>query len=69
MRRGFEQQARETKQTLLRVMEQLGEFRQRVRALPERVPGELADHGFAFPVTTPVQAARELGMTYKTTSR
>ncbi|MDQ2773035.1 MAG: Fic family protein, partial [Bacteroidota bacterium] len=69
MLRGFEEQARETKQTLLRVMEQLGEFRQRVRALPKRVPGELADHLFAFPVTTPVQAARELGMTYKTTSR
>ena len=40
-----------------------------LRALPKRVPGEVADHVFAFPVTTPVQAARELGMTYKTTSR
>lgn len=69
MLRGFEEQARETKQTLLRVMEQLGAFRQLVRALPRRVPGELADHLFAFPVTTPMQAARELGMTYKTTSR
>ena len=69
MLRGFEEQARETKRTLLAVMEQLGEFRLRLRALPKRVPGELADHVFAFPVTTPVQAARELGMTYKTTSR
>lgn len=69
MLRGFELQARETKQVLLRVMEQLDGFRQRLRALPKRVPGELADHVFAFPVTTPVQAARELGMTYKTTSR
>ena len=59
MLRGFELQARDTKQTLLTVMEQLGEFCQRVRALPKRVPGELADHVFAFPVTTPVQAARE----------
>lgn len=69
MLRGFEEQARETKQTLLRVMEQLDGFRQRLRALPKRMPSELAEHVFAFPVTTPVQAARELDMTYKTTSR
>ena len=69
MLKGFEEQARATKQTLLAVMEQLNSFRQQVRALPKRVPGEVADHVFAFPVTTPVQAARELGMTYKTTSR
>lgn len=69
MLRGFEQQARATKLLLLQVMEQLGEFRRRLRELPKRVPGELADHLFAFPVTTPVQAARELGFTYKTTSR
>ncbi len=69
MLRGFEQQARETKQTLLRVMEQLSAFRLRLRELPRRVPGQLADHLFAFPVTTPLQAARELGLTYKTASR
>ncbi|AMJ64107.1 Fic family protein [Hymenobacter sp. PAMC 26628] len=70
MLEGFYQQARETKATLLAVMQQLQAFKQQLRTGGHRkVPFELAEHVFAHPVTTPVLAGRELGVHYKTASR
>lgn len=70
MLEGFYQQARETKATLLAVMQQLQEFKQRLRSGEyRRVPFELAEHVFSHPVTTPVLAGRELGVHYKTASK
>ena len=70
MLEGFYQQARETKATLLAVMQQLQEFKQQLRAGDlRRVPFELAEHVFSYPVTTPVLAGRELGVHYKTASK
>ena len=67
---GFHQQARETKATLLAVMQQLQDFKQRLRASEHRrVPFEMAEHVFSHPVTTPVLAGRELGVHYKTASK
>ncbi|MDU0369845.1 Fic family protein [Hymenobacter endophyticus] len=69
MLRGFQQQARATKDTLLAVVNQLHHFKQQVRQLPKRVPLELAEHLFARPITTPQQASIATGLHYKTTSR
>lgn len=70
MLEGFYQQARETKATLLAVMQQLQEFKQQLRASDQRrVPFELAEHVFSHPITTPVQTGRELGVHYKTASK
>lgn len=69
MLRGFQQQARATKDTLLAVVEQLQAFKQAVKNLPKRVPLELADHVFARPITTPQQASAATSLHYKTASR
>ncbi|HEX8348945.1 MAG TPA: Fic family protein [Hymenobacter sp.] len=69
MLRGFQQQARATKDTLLAVVEQLQQFKQAVKRLPKRLPLELADHVFARPITTPQQTSAATGLHYKTTSR
>ncbi len=70
MLEGFYQQARETKATLLAVMQQLQEFKQHLRTGEHRrVPFEMAEHVFSHPITTPVLAGRELGVHYKTASK
>lgn len=69
MLRGFQQQARVTKDTLLAVVEQLHSFKLAVKGLAKRVPLELAEHVFARPITTPQQTSVATGLHYKTTSR
>ena len=70
MLEGFYQQARETKATLLAVMQQLHDFKQALRSSDHRrVPFDMAEHLFSHPVTTPVLAGRELGVHYKTASK
>ena len=66
---GFQQQARETKDTLFAVVQQISAFKQQLRARQIRIPLEVAEFVFAHPVATPVQMGRETGIHYKTASR
>ncbi len=69
MLRGFHEQARATKDTLLAIMALLAEYRERVRLLPQRIPVEVLETVFANPVATPSLVGRVAGIHYKTASR
>ena len=69
MLRGFYEQARATKETLLAVMQELALLKEHVRRLPQRIGTEVVEAVFAHPVATPTVVGRYTGQHYKTASR
>jgi len=70
MLKGFHQQARETKITLLKVMELLEKTRKHLKEKHRKIySAELVEAMFALPIITPVNLGKKLDVNYRTASR
>ena len=70
MLKGFHQQARETKTTLLKIMELLEMTRERLKQKHRKIySAELVEAMFALPIITPVNLGKKLDVNYRTASR
>ncbi len=70
MLKGFLEQAKETKSTLLGVVQLLEKTRNHVRDHHRKIySGELVESLFAYPIITPVNLGKLLGINYRTASR
>jgi len=70
MLKGFHQQARETKTTLLRIMELLERTREHLKKKHRRIySADLVEAIFALPIITPVNLGKKLDVNYRTASR
>lgn len=66
----FYSQAKETKDTLFKIMKLFFEFKETIRKDHKKIySAELVEMLFTYPIITPVRLASELGMHYTTTSR
>jgi Fic family protein len=64
------EQARETRQTAERVLDLFNEMRERMRAEHRKIySAELVEQLFSYPVLTPVNLSRRLGVHYTTATR
>ncbi|MBI5214344.1 MAG: Fic family protein [Ignavibacteriae bacterium] len=70
MLKGFHSQAKQTKDTLLRVMKLLEKIREHVRTKHKKIyTAELVEALFSHPVMTPVNLGKRLDVHYRTASR
>jgi len=70
MLKGFHQQAKETKTTLLKIMELLEKTREHLKEKHRKIyTAELAEAIFALPIITPVNLGKKLDVNYRTASR
>jgi len=70
MLKGFQQQARETKTTLFKVMELLEKTRKHLKEKHRKIySAELVEAMFALPIITPVNLGKKLDVNYRTASR
>ena len=70
MLKGFHQQAKETKTTLLKVMELLEKTRGHLKEKHRKIyTAELVEAIFSLPIITPVNLGKKLDVNYRTASR
>jgi len=70
MLKGFHQQARETKDSLIQIMDLLERTRQHIREKHRKIyTADLAEAIFALPIITPVNLGKKLDVNYRTASR
>jgi Fic family protein len=67
---GFHQQAKETKNLILKIKVLYFEFKKNLKTNFRKIySADLVDNLFSYPIITPVRLAKELGSHYTTTSR
>ncbi len=67
---GFYLQARETKQTLLKLIALLQKTKELMRSNHKKIySGDLVEALFAYPIVTPVSLGKQLGVNYRTASK
>jgi Fic family protein len=67
---GFQQQAKETKQTLLKLVAMLQETKELLREKHKKIySADLVEALFAYPIITPVNLGKRLDVNYRTASR
>lgn len=67
---GFHSQARETKQTLLKLITMLQELKEIIKTRHKKIySGDLVEALFAYPIITPVSLGKRLDVNYRTASR
>ena len=70
MLRGLYEQAKETKDTLFKIMSLYFEFKDNLKKGNKKIySADLVDALFSYPIITPVKMAKELGLHYTTASR
>jgi len=70
MLKGVHDQAKETKELLLRLTDMLQQTRERVRERHKKIySADLVESFFAYPIITPVSLGKRLGVNYRTASR
>ena len=70
MLKGFHQQAKETKSSLLKIMELLEKTREHLKDKHGKIySAELVEAMFALPIITPVNLGKKLDVNYRTASR
>lgn len=70
MLKGFHRQARETKNTLLKIMSLFFETKEKLKKEHKKIySADLVEALFSYPIITPVRLAEVLGAHYTTTSR
>lgn len=70
MLKGLHLQARKTKEVLLSITSLLVEMKDHIRAHHKKIySSDLVEVLFAYPIITPVNLARKLGISYRTASR
>lgn len=70
MLQGFYLQAKETKETLFKIMSLFNEFKQDLKENHKKIySADLVEALFSYPIITPVKLGKELGTHYTTASR
>ena len=70
MLKGFHEQAKETKDTLFKIMKLFFEFKNELKQNHKKIySADLVEVIFSYPIITPVKMAKELGLHYTTASR